>query len=168
LDFFEGKSGSPSWGAWLGHGYDADREVGGTWVIVGSFPVRGSREVMMHSDETFEHYLASIATRVLFNDSVVGPARLEKEPARWTTWPSTPLTADGQPVPAHVLERGDAWAAFTAGLPDVGLVIHASGLVARELALVAVTDSSAYHFKMDEPLEYADVLISSRKAAFER
>ncbi len=166
LDFFEGQSGKPSWGAWLGHGHDADRRPGSEWVIVGSFSARRSTEVQLQPGETFEHYLASVATHVLFNDSVEGPARLEAEPARWTAWPSTSLSADGQRLSAQFQERGDAWAAFTTGLREVGLVIHASGIAAEELALAEVTNSSPYHFNSDEPLAYADILNASRKAAF--
>jgi hypothetical protein len=167
LDFFEGKAGSPSWGAWLGHGHDADRARGDEWVIVGSFPVRRSAEVQLQPGETFQHYLASVATLVLFNDSEEGPARLETEPDRWAAWPSRYLRADGRSVSAHFLERGNAWAAFITGLREVGLVIHASGIAVEEMALVEVTDSSSYHFNSDEPLDYADVLYASRQAAFE-
>jgi hypothetical protein len=167
LDFFEGKVGSPSWGAWLGHGHDPDRKEGDEWVIVGSFPVGRSIELQLQPGETFEHYLASVATLVLFNDSVEGPARLEAEPDRWSEWPSTSLAVDGRSVSAHVLERGSAWAAITTGLHEVGLVIHASGTAGQELSLVEVTDSGAYHFDSEVPLDYAAVLHTSRRAAFE-
>ena len=168
LDFFEGQSGHPSWGAWLGHGHDADRKPGGEWVIVGSFSVRRCIEAQLQPGETLERYLASVATRVLFNDSVEGPARLDAEPPRWSSWPSKSFSADGRPVSAQLLERGDAWAAFSTGLREVGLVIHASGIAPEELALTEVTDSSCYHFDLNEPLAYADVLKASRTAAFEK
>ena len=167
LDFFEGEVGKPSWGAWLGHGHTADRKPDSPWVIMGSFSVRRSVETQLQPSESFEHYLASIATLVLFNDSVEAPARLETEPERWSAWQSASFSADGQPISAQVLNRGDAWAGFTTGLHEVGLVIHANRIAAEELALAEVTSSSSYHFNSDEPLVYADVLHASRTAAFE-
>jgi hypothetical protein len=167
LDFFEGRAGSPSWGAWLGHGHDPDRKQADDWVIVGSFPVRRSIELQLQPGETFEHYLASVATLVLFNDSVEGPARLEAEPDRWSEWPSTSVMVDGRSVSGHVVERGSAWAAFITGLDEVGLVIHASGNAGQALSMVEVTDSGAYHFNSDVPLDYPAALHASREAAFE-
>lgn len=165
LDFFEGQGGQPSWGAWLGHGHDVDRVAGGDWAIVGTFPRGRYAEVMLGSNENFEHGLAFVATHVLFNDSTKVRARLDTEPEHWRTWPSTAWTVDGHEVQAHLLQHDGCWSGFSTGLAEVGLVVHASGLDPNGLALRSVTDSQDYHFASDQPLAYPDVLLASRRAA---
>ena len=165
LDFFEGEAPRPSWGAWLGHGNDAGRVTGRDWAIVGSFPRERYSEVMLAPEEKFEHGLAFVATRVLFNESTDVRARLDTEPQRWQVWPSVSWTVDGHEVGAHLLQHDGSWAGFSTGLNDLGLVVHASGLDPNGLALVSVTESQAYHFASDQQLDYPKVLLTSRRAA---
>ena len=160
LDFFEGRAGRPSWGAWLGHGRSADRNPGEEWAFVGSFSRQRFSELMLGREETFEQGLASDAARVLIQR--VG---WESESEAWASWPSLTWSVDGRPVNARVLYHNEAWAGFTTDTAVVGLVVHGSGLQPDGLTLVQVTDAAAYHFDPDQPLDYQEVIETSLATA---
>jgi len=166
LDFLDGQIGRPAWGAWLAHGYDAERGSDQPWVIVGSMRRPDGFEVrLLGPDETFEHYLAFTATHALWSDSREARSALEVEPGRWQDWPTVAFAVNGSVITGHLLRRGRTWAAFSSDTSEVGLVVHAGGVRVTELSLVEITETWPYHFDRQEPLHYPEVHERSRRLA---
>lgn len=162
LDFFQGRVGAPVWMVSLGHGPQVERVAGRTWAMVASYS-RQRFDLFPHG--TLEEALGFEAARLLL-DRTRDVDRMQAEAGRWASWPTAAWAVDGRRATAHLIRYDDAWAAFTTGPSDVGLVVHASGLLPDGLALARTADPAAYHFDPGSPLYYPTAIETSQAAAF--
>ena len=166
LDFFEGKSGEPSWAVWLMHAWN--RQGPPTpWVLIGTLPAERYARSMTSPGTDLERELAYKALFTLANR--ITPSLPEEHAERYwhramamadraaddyQAWELTTWQVDGVSVAARTRTWAGVPVGLTTSVPEVALVVLDARPAHARLELAPVGDGNAYHFRAGQPLNY--------------
>ena len=178
LDMVEGEIGKPTWGVWLAHAGTASPSSPYPWVRVATLPAARHARLMTMPNEQPAEAVAFAALHFLIN--VTAPElTAEQRSVYWrrardmvqrdahllSAWPDVVIQVDGRDVRAHSYSWAGTWLAFTTDLTEVALIVISAGVPPEKLVLTRLGSGSDYHFDLAAPIDYAETLEASTRAA---
>lgn len=164
----EGEQGAPTWGLWLWHGRAPQPTHGEPWVIVGCLPRERHATVMTPQGGDPVREVAFAATFALINATMPSereqPDRYletvldfaDRQADAYERWANVTWRCDGREVPARLFGWAGAWAGFTTAAAGVDLVAVGHTVDGRDVSLVELADTSAFHFDHRSTIHVAE------------